>query len=271
MLNEAAFCLYEGVGDAEAIDTVMRLGMNHPLGPLGAGRPDRPRHVPGDPRGAARRVRRSQVPALSAVAPVRRGGATRSQGRAWLPRIRLAGAGSSERSRRWRCGARRSRSSSTSWTQGWRRRTWRSGATWWPLPGFAFLLWRAGGLPGLRRGEALRILVAAFGGVTVYHLALNAGERTTASGVAALIVALAPAATLALALAVGLESYAPRRLGGHRAGVRGRRRRRRARLGRELLAGRAARARCSCCSRRSRSPSTTSSTSRSSPATTCWR
>ena len=34
MLNEAVFCLYEGVGDAEAIDTVMRLGMNHPLGPL---------------------------------------------------------------------------------------------------------------------------------------------------------------------------------------------------------------------------------------------
>jgi 3-hydroxybutyryl-CoA dehydrogenase len=34
MLNEAVFCLDEGVGDAEAIDTVMRLGMNHPLGPL---------------------------------------------------------------------------------------------------------------------------------------------------------------------------------------------------------------------------------------------
>ena len=34
MLNEAVFCLYEGVGDAEAIDTVMRLGMAHPLGPL---------------------------------------------------------------------------------------------------------------------------------------------------------------------------------------------------------------------------------------------
>jgi 3-hydroxybutyryl-CoA dehydrogenase len=34
MLNEAVFCLYEGVGDAEAIDAVMRLGMNHPLGPL---------------------------------------------------------------------------------------------------------------------------------------------------------------------------------------------------------------------------------------------
>ena len=34
MLNEAAFCLYEGVGTAEAIDEVMKLGMNHPMGPL---------------------------------------------------------------------------------------------------------------------------------------------------------------------------------------------------------------------------------------------
>jgi 3-hydroxybutyryl-CoA dehydrogenase len=34
MINEAAFCLMEGVASAEAIDTVMRLGMNHPIGPL---------------------------------------------------------------------------------------------------------------------------------------------------------------------------------------------------------------------------------------------
>lgn len=34
MINEAVFCLYEGVGTAEAIDTVMKLGMNHPMGPL---------------------------------------------------------------------------------------------------------------------------------------------------------------------------------------------------------------------------------------------
>ncbi|HYV99497.1 MAG TPA: 3-hydroxybutyryl-CoA dehydrogenase [Gemmatimonadaceae bacterium] len=34
MINEAVFCLMEGVGSAEAIDTVMKLGMNHPLGPL---------------------------------------------------------------------------------------------------------------------------------------------------------------------------------------------------------------------------------------------
>ena len=34
MINEAIFCLMEGVGSAEAIDTVMKLGMNHPMGPL---------------------------------------------------------------------------------------------------------------------------------------------------------------------------------------------------------------------------------------------
>jgi 3-hydroxybutyryl-CoA dehydrogenase len=34
MINEAVFALYEGVGTAEAIDTVMKLGMNHPMGPL---------------------------------------------------------------------------------------------------------------------------------------------------------------------------------------------------------------------------------------------
>ncbi len=34
MINEAIFCLYEGVGAPEAIDQVMKLGMNHPMGPL---------------------------------------------------------------------------------------------------------------------------------------------------------------------------------------------------------------------------------------------
>ena len=34
MINEAVFALMEGVGSREAIDTVMRLGMNHPMGPL---------------------------------------------------------------------------------------------------------------------------------------------------------------------------------------------------------------------------------------------
>jgi 3-hydroxybutyryl-CoA dehydrogenase len=34
MINEAAYCVMEGVGSPESIDTVMTLGMNHPMGPL---------------------------------------------------------------------------------------------------------------------------------------------------------------------------------------------------------------------------------------------
>lgn len=34
MINEAIYTLFEGVGTPEAIDTVMKLGMNHPMGPL---------------------------------------------------------------------------------------------------------------------------------------------------------------------------------------------------------------------------------------------
>jgi 3-hydroxybutyryl-CoA dehydrogenase len=34
MINEAVYCVMEGVGSAEAVDSVMKLGMNHPLGPL---------------------------------------------------------------------------------------------------------------------------------------------------------------------------------------------------------------------------------------------
>jgi 3-hydroxybutyryl-CoA dehydrogenase len=34
MLNEAMYCVMEGVATAESVDTVMKLGMNHPMGPL---------------------------------------------------------------------------------------------------------------------------------------------------------------------------------------------------------------------------------------------
>ncbi|MFP4347677.1 MAG: 3-hydroxybutyryl-CoA dehydrogenase [Desulfococcaceae bacterium] len=34
MINEAVYCLFHGVGKPEDIDTVMKLGMNHPMGPL---------------------------------------------------------------------------------------------------------------------------------------------------------------------------------------------------------------------------------------------
>ena len=34
MINEAIYCVMEGAGTAEAVDSVMKLGMNHPMGPL---------------------------------------------------------------------------------------------------------------------------------------------------------------------------------------------------------------------------------------------
>jgi 3-hydroxybutyryl-CoA dehydrogenase len=34
MINEAAYCVLEGVADASAVDAVMKMGMNHPMGPL---------------------------------------------------------------------------------------------------------------------------------------------------------------------------------------------------------------------------------------------
>ena len=34
MINEAIYCVMEGVGAAEAVDSIMKLGMNHPMGPL---------------------------------------------------------------------------------------------------------------------------------------------------------------------------------------------------------------------------------------------
>ena len=34
MINEAVYCVMEGVAEPEAVDTVMKLGMNHPMGPL---------------------------------------------------------------------------------------------------------------------------------------------------------------------------------------------------------------------------------------------
>ncbi len=37
MINEAIYTLYEGVGTVEAIDTAMKLGANHPMGPLELG------------------------------------------------------------------------------------------------------------------------------------------------------------------------------------------------------------------------------------------
>lgn len=79
-------------------------------------------------------------------------------------------------------------------------------------PGFGFLLWRAGGLPGLNGRDALRILAAGALVVAGYHISLNVGERYTTAGAAALVVALAPAMTVALALGLRLEGFSRARM-----------------------------------------------------------
>ena len=72
-------------------------------------------------------------------------------------------------------------------------------------PGFALILWHARGLPGLTRRDFLRLAAAGVVVVVGYHVFLNLGESSTTSGVAALVVALAPGMTLVLAALVGLE------------------------------------------------------------------
>ncbi|MGH3004890.1 MAG: DMT family transporter [Gaiellaceae bacterium] len=81
-------------------------------------------------------------------------------------------------------------------------------------PGFALLLWFARGLPGLRRGDVLRIVAAGALVVAGYHLSLNVGQRYTSAGTAALVVALAPSMTLGLSVAMGLEGLTARRTTG---------------------------------------------------------
>jgi drug/metabolite transporter (DMT)-like permease len=78
-------------------------------------------------------------------------------------------------------------------------------------PGFAFLLWKVGGLPGLTRRDALRLAAVGVCVVVGYHISLNVGTRYTTSGTAALVVALSPALTLLLAVGIGLERWSLRR------------------------------------------------------------
>lgn len=81
-------------------------------------------------------------------------------------------------------------------------------------PGFAFILWRARGLPGLTRRDAGRIVLAGVLIVVGYHVSLNVGTRYTTSGIAALVVALAPGMTLVLASLLGLDRMTMRRVVG---------------------------------------------------------
>ncbi len=81
-------------------------------------------------------------------------------------------------------------------------------------PGFALLLWRVGGLPGITRRDGLRLAAVGVCVVVGYHISLNVGTKYTTSGTAALVVALSPALTLLLAVGVGLERWSPRRASG---------------------------------------------------------
>jgi len=81
-------------------------------------------------------------------------------------------------------------------------------------PGFAYILWRARGLPGLTRGDAARVAAAGLLVVVGYHMFLNLGERHTTSGIAALVVALAPGMTMLLAFVVGIDGISARRIAG---------------------------------------------------------
>jgi drug/metabolite transporter (DMT)-like permease len=80
------------------------------------------------------------------------------------------------------------------------------------VPGFAYILWRARGLPGLTRGDAVRVAAAGLFVVVGYHMFLNVGTRYTTSGIAALVVALAPGLTMLLAFALGLDRISARRV-----------------------------------------------------------
>jgi drug/metabolite transporter (DMT)-like permease len=81
-------------------------------------------------------------------------------------------------------------------------------------PGFAYILWRARGLPGLTRVDAARVSSAGLLVVVGYHMFLNVGERYTTSGIAALVVALAPGMTMLLAFALGIDRASARRIVG---------------------------------------------------------
>ena len=76
-------------------------------------------------------------------------------------------------------------------------------------PGFAYILWRARGLPGLTRRDAVRVLAAGLLIVVGYHLFLNIGEQHTTSGIAALVVALAPGMTMILAVDLRARPHSP--------------------------------------------------------------
>ncbi len=87
MINEAIYTLYEGVGTVEAIDTAMKLGANHPMGPLELGGLHRAGYGALDHERALRGPGGLQVPALPAADQICRGRLAGPQGRPRLLRL----------------------------------------------------------------------------------------------------------------------------------------------------------------------------------------
>ena len=94
MINEAIYTLYEGVGNVEAIDTAMKLGAHHPMGPL-----ELADFIGLDTCLSVMQVLHegladSEVPPLSAAGQIRRGRLARPQGQSRLLRLPRRQAGS---------------------------------------------------------------------------------------------------------------------------------------------------------------------------------
>ena len=87
MINEAVYCLMEGVAQPEAIDTVMKLGMNHPMGPLALADLIGPGHVLVHHAGAPQGPGGREVPAVPASLQVRGRGPPRPKDRPGLLRL----------------------------------------------------------------------------------------------------------------------------------------------------------------------------------------
>ena len=87
-VNEAVYALMEGVAEAEAIDTIAKLGFRAPAGAARTRRSDRPRHVRLDHGGPARGAGRPEIRALPAAAPVRGGRPAWPKGGPGLLRLR---------------------------------------------------------------------------------------------------------------------------------------------------------------------------------------
>ena len=109
MINEAIYTLYEGVGNVEAIDTAMRLGAHHPMGPLELADFIGLDTVPVGDAGAARRPGGFQIPAVPAAGEIRRGRLARPQDAARLLRLSRREAGADALSARFRASGKRVR------------------------------------------------------------------------------------------------------------------------------------------------------------------